>query len=93
MLELAWLVPILPLTAFAVLIFFGSALRHRLGERVGWIGVAGIAATIPITVGCLVELLMGVAPVDRTTVWANIGSKVISVGYAVDPLAAIMLVM
>ncbi len=93
MLELAWLIPIIPYAAFAVLIFFGSALRHRLGERVGWIGVAGIAATIPLTVGCLVELLMGVAPVDHTVVWASLGNKAMQVGYAVDPLAAIMLVM
>ena len=93
MLELAWLIPILPLIACAVLLFFGSALRHRVGERVGWVGVAGIAATIPLTLGCLVELLMGVPPVDHTVAWANIGSKAISVGYAVDPLAAIMLVM
>ncbi|MCE5239667.1 NADH-quinone oxidoreductase subunit L [bacterium] len=93
MLDLAWLIPIIPYAAFAVLIFFGSALRHRLGERVGWIGVAGIAATIPLTVGCLVELLMGVAPVDHTVVWASLGNKAMQVGYAVDPLAAIMLVM
>jgi hypothetical protein len=36
---------------------------------------------------------MGVAPVDKTTVWAAVGSRNISVGYAVDPLAAVMLVM
>lgn len=93
MLELAWLIPILPYLAAAVLIFFGSGLRERVGDRVGLIGVAGIAATIPLAVGCLVELLMGVAPVDHTTIWANVGSRSISVGYAVDPLAAVMLVM
>ena len=93
MLQLAWLIPILPTLAFAVLIFFGASLRERLGDRVGWVGVAGIAATIPITVGCMVELLLGRAPVDHTFVWANVGAKAISAGYAVDPLAAVMLVM
>jgi NADH-quinone oxidoreductase subunit L len=80
-------------TAFAVLIFFGSALRHRLGDRVGWIGVAGIASTIPITVGCLVELLRGAAPVDHSVVWAHVGAKAVAVGYAVDPLSCVMIVM
>lgn len=93
MLELAWLIPILPYTAFAVLIFFGSALRHRLGDRVGWVGVAGIAATIPIAIGCFVELLTGSAPVDHTIIWAPMGHTGIPLGYAVDPLAAVMLVM
>ena len=93
MLNAAWLIPVIPYLAFAVLIFFGATLRQRVGEKVGWIGVAGIAATIPLTVGCLVELLAGAAPVDVTTVWANVGHKTISVGFAVDPLAAVMLVM
>ncbi|MHB8995390.1 MAG: NADH-quinone oxidoreductase subunit L [Armatimonadota bacterium] len=93
MLQLAWLIPVLPLLAFAVLIFFGSALRHRLGERVGWVGVAGIAATIPLTVGCLLELFGGAAPVDHSITWAYIGDRAINLGYAVDPLAVVMLVM
>jgi len=93
MLHLAWIIPLLPLAACAVLIFFGSALRERIGERVGWIGVAGIAATIPFSLGCLGELLLGAAPVDVTAIWGRLGSRALEVGYAVDPLAAVMLVM
>lgn len=93
MLQLAWLIPIIPYAAFAVLIFWGSALRERLGDRVGWVGVAGIAATIPFTVGCLIQLLLGASPVDHSIIWATVGRKVIPLGYAVDPLAAVMLVM
>lgn len=93
MLQLAWLIPLLPLAACAVLIFFGSALSRRMGEGVGWIGVAGIAATIPLTVGCLVELIRGVPSPDVAVPWAAIGAKTIYVGYMVDPLTAVMLVM
>ena len=93
MLQLAWLIPIIPYLAFAVLIFFGSALRERIGERVGWVGVAGIAATIPLTVGCFIQLLLGAPPVDHSIIWANLGHKAMTVGFAVDPLAAVMLVM
>jgi NADH-quinone oxidoreductase subunit L len=92
-LNLAWLIPLLPYAACAVLLFFGSALRQRIGEKVGWIGVAGIAATIPLSLGCLVELILGATPVDVTVDWAPVAGKAIAVGYAVDPLAAVMLVM
>ena len=93
MLELAWLIPIIPLVACAVLIFFGSALTRRIGEKVGWVGVAGIAATIPFSLGCLVDLILGTSPIDRAVEWAQVGSFAIHVGYMVDPLSAVMLVM
>lgn len=92
-LDIAFLIPIVPFLAAAVLIFFGSALRQRLGDRVGWIGVAGIAATIPLSLGCLFQLLGGVEPVDRLWQWAQIGNASLQVGYAVDPLGAVMLSM
>ena len=93
MLHYAWLIPTLPYLAFVVLAFFGSALRERLGERVGWVGVAGIAVTIPLAIGCLIELLLGAPPVDHTFIWANVGHKALTAGFTVDPLAAVMLVM
>jgi NADH-quinone oxidoreductase subunit L len=93
MLQLAWTIPLLPLAACAVLIFFGSALSRRMGERVGWIGVAGIAATIPVSLGCLAELVCGAPSQDVAVPWAAIGAKTIFVGYMVDPLTAVMIVM
>jgi NADH-quinone oxidoreductase subunit L len=92
-LNLAWLIPLLPYAACAVLLFFGSALRKRMGESVAWIGVAGIAATIPLSVGALVELIAGATPVNVSVSWAPVADRAIEVGYAVDPLAAVMLVM
>ncbi len=93
MLSLAWLIPIIPFSACAVLIFFGSALQRRMGEKVAWIGVAGIAATIPLSLGCLTDLILGAAARDVAVQWAKVGHHVIHVGYLVDPLAAVMITM
>ncbi len=93
MLNLAWTIPLFPLTACAVLIFFGARLYRRYGEAVGWIGVAGIGATVPLALGCLSELIMGVAPAGGQIAWAHLGQVTLTVGYYVDALTAVMLVM
>ncbi len=93
MMQVAWVIPILPFTAAAVLLFFGAALKRRFGESVGWIAVAGIAATIPFSVGCLVEMVLGAPPHSAFLPWAAIGNRVLEVGFQVDPLTALMLAM
>ncbi len=95
MLELAWLIPIFSFVACAVLLFFGGALQRRMGEAVGWISVAGIAAGIPLALGCLVQLARGASPVQSSFLWAPLGSVGANLrfGFAVDALAAVMLVM
>ncbi len=99
MLELAWLIPIFSFLACAVLIFFGSALQRRWGEAVGWIAVAGVAAGIPLALGCLVELALGAAPVQYSLLWAPLGARIggaevnLHFGLAVDALTAVMLMM
>ena len=93
MLHIAWIIPILPFFACAVLIFFGSAITRRIGEKVGWIGVAGIAATIPFSLGCLAELIVDATPYEVAVPWAAVGSHAIHVGYLVDPLTAVMICM
>ncbi len=91
--EIAWIVPIFPFAASAVLIFFGSALRRRIGEAVGWIAVAGIAATIPISLGALTELALGAPEVSRSIPWAAIAGRSLEVGFQVDALTAVMMAM
>ncbi len=92
MIQLAWLIPILPFAACAVLLFWGSALTRRVGEKVGWIGVAGIAATIPLSLGALVETVLGRTG-GGSLVWAPLGSMTLTVGYRVDALTAVMVSM
>jgi NADH-quinone oxidoreductase subunit L len=92
MIHLAWLIPILPFAACAVLLFFGSALTKRVGEKVGWIGVAGIAATLPLCLGILMETILGRTG-GGSLVWAPLGWMPFTVGYHVDALTAVMLSM
>ena len=93
MIHFAWIIPILPLAACTVLIFFGSKLQRRYGEAVGWIGVAGIAATIPLTIGCLIDLLRGLPPASGSIAWAHLGQVTLHMSYYVDALTTVMLVM
>jgi NADH-quinone oxidoreductase subunit L len=92
MTHLAWLIPILPFTAAAVLLFWGSAVTKRVGEKVGWIGVAGIVATIPISLGILVATILGQTG-GGSLAWAPLGGMTFTVGYHVDALSAVMLAM
>ena len=93
MLNLAWTIPVFPLATCAILIFFGARLQRRYGEAVGWIGVAGIAATVPLAVGCLADLIAGAPPAGGQIAWAHLGQMTLTVGYYVDALTAVMLVM
>jgi NADH-quinone oxidoreductase subunit L len=82
----------LPFTAAAVLLFWGSAVTKRVGEKVGWIGVAGIVATIPISLGILVATILGQTG-GGSLAWAPLGGMTFTVGYHVDALSAVMLAM
>ena len=93
MIHLAWLLPVFPFAACAVLLFWGSALTRRWGERVGWLGVAGIAATAPLAVGALLELTRGAAPSGGAVSWVPVGETVLYLGYRVDALTAVMVSM
>lgn len=93
MLQAAWIIPVFPFAACAVLIFFGAALRKRMGEAVAWIAVAGIAATLPFSIGALVELITGAAPYSASLEWAQLAGRTLDVGFQVDALTAVMLAM
>ncbi|MCX7598540.1 MAG: NADH-quinone oxidoreductase subunit L [Armatimonadetes bacterium] len=91
--EMAWIIPILPFAASMTLLFFGAALKRRLGEGVAWIGVAGIAATLPFSLGVLYELVTGAPAYHASIPWAPVGQRVLDIGYQVDALTAVMLAM
>ncbi len=93
MIHLAWIIPILPFAACAVLLFWGRRLTKAIGERVGWIGVAGIAATLPLSLGIFTEIILGQTPTGGSLEWAVLGDRILSVGYHVDSLTAVMVCM
>ena len=91
MLELAWLIPALPLAGFLVLLVLG----RRLGEPLaGWLATGAIGASF------LVTLLVFVGLVDRPEgeryflqdlfTWVPAGNFSVDVGFLVDPLSITM---
>lgn len=89
MMEHAWLVPLFPLIAFIIL----TLLRNRLQEGSAWIGIALTLGSFILSVGILLERLNvdSVAPV--VVEWLRLGDHVITMGFEITPLNALMLVI
>jgi NADH-quinone oxidoreductase subunit L len=83
-----WIIPLLPLAAFAAVTFWGARLPGR-GAYVS------IAAIVLAAIGGLAVLaqVTGGARADLTYTWVAAGGRPIVVGFIVDPLSAVMLAM
>ncbi|HEX9016258.1 MAG TPA: NADH-quinone oxidoreductase subunit L [Chloroflexota bacterium] len=90
MIEYAWLIPVFPFAAF-VLIFF--AFRFWKGFS-GYVAVAGILASFLLALPVFGEALAG-KTIERTINWLPLagGNHALEIGFMVDPLTAIMLVV
>jgi NADH-quinone oxidoreductase subunit L len=84
----AWIIPLLPLAAFAIIVAAGA----RLPGRGAYVSIAGIVLAGIGGLAVLREVIGG-ARADITYTWAVLGAKPITVGFVVDPLSAIMLAM
>lgn len=87
-LQAPWIIPLLPLLAFAVVIFWGG----RLPGRGAPVSIAGIVLAGLAALKLLAEVLGG-ARADWTYTWVTVGSRPLTVGFIVDPLSAVMLAM
>ena len=101
MLELIWLIPLLPLVGVAVNAFWGRRLSRKV---VGLVACGVIAAALIVAIGAVLGLAQ--LPADQRYyatelgVWMPLGdigaqgrSMQISWGFALDPLSAIMLLI
>jgi len=84
----AWIIPLLPLAAFALVISGGA----RLPGRGAYVSIAGIVLAGLAGLKVLAEVIGG-ARADLTYTWAIVGSRPLTVGFVVDPLSAVMLAM
>ncbi len=84
----AWIIPLLPLAAFVMVIFWGT----RLPGRGALVSIAGIVLAAVAALGVLGEVIRG-ARADLTYTWAVVGSRPLVAGFVVDPLSAVMLAM
>lgn len=97
-LEHAWLIPIVPAIAFAIIILFGKKLPMRGSE----IGLLSMIASLVLAVGTAMQWIdrvgsgaegQFIAPVVRTWNWWQIGGVNFTIGQSIDGLAVIILVV
>ena len=100
-LENAWLIPVIPSVAFAIILLFGKKLGPASGNG-AYIGIASMVASFVIAAGTALQWIQRsndagkeefVAPVIRKIVWWRTGGFEFGLGQHIDGLAVTMLVL
>ncbi|MGH7426161.1 MAG: NADH-quinone oxidoreductase subunit 5 family protein, partial [Candidatus Methylomirabilales bacterium] len=88
MISYAWLVPLLPLLAFFLIIFFGKRLPGKGHE----IGIAAVAGSLFISIPVFYEAVSSGEAFERSITWFRFGDgpRVLELGMRVDGLASVM---
>ncbi len=85
-----WVIPALPLASWLVITFF----NRRLAARAAYVGTAAVLGALVLSVASFVALVSrGLEPVSRVFHWLSIGPRLIEMGFTVDGLAAVMLLV
>ncbi len=87
--DLAWLIPVFPLAAFALITSFG---RRAPGQG-AYVAIAGMGLPALIAIGIFLEMVRGGAPVEFNTRWMVLGNYTLDLGLRVDHLTTIMLLV
>ncbi len=93
--NIAWLIPLFPFLAFGLIVFFTNR-NHRLSA---YTAIGGMVLALLVAYGVFFESLgigsklgqnwLHFAPVT----WFNFGNGVFTMGWMIDPIAAVMLFM
>ncbi|MCL5978091.1 MAG: NADH-quinone oxidoreductase subunit L [Nitrospirae bacterium] len=84
------LIPLLPLTAFAINIIFGKGI---IKERAHWISILAVLGSFAIAVSTFIEVLNGKTINYDVYNWIVSGNFKVTVGFLIDQLTAIMLIV
>lgn len=85
-----WIIPALPLASWLVITFLG----RRLKAKSAYVGSAAILGSLALAVAAFAALLANDnMPVTTVIPWLAFGAKSITMGFTVDNLAAIMLLV
>ncbi|MGC2061740.1 MAG: NADH-quinone oxidoreductase subunit L [Thermodesulfovibrionales bacterium] len=84
------LIPFLPLAAFLINILFGKTF---LKENAHWVAIPAVAAAWVIAVMTMLEVIGGKTLNENVYTWILSGDFRVSVGFLIDPLTAIMLIV
>ena len=87
--DMAWLVPILPFTAFAIILAFG----RRLPGRGAFVGLLAVGSAFALGLASFVEAIRGHDVVERTVTWFTFGEVDLELGIRVDTLTGMMFVV
>ena len=91
MLDVAWLIPALPLAGFVLILLFG----RRLGDpRAGYLATLMCGGAFVVTVGVYFDLLSKSAEerthISKVFTWVPVGSLKVDLAFLVDPLSITM---
>jgi len=84
------LIPFLPLAAFLINILFGKAF---LKDKAHWVAIPAVAVSWVVAVMTLMEVIGGRTLNQNIYTWILSGNFRVSVGFLIDPLTAIMLIV
>jgi NADH-quinone oxidoreductase subunit L len=85
----AWLVPALPLAAFALLTAFGKSMR--IGGA--WIGIVASLGSLVLALLIAGERLAGAADYSQSLEWMRFGTATLRIGFDVTNLTSLMMVV
>ncbi|MCF6410948.1 NADH-quinone oxidoreductase subunit L [Pseudalkalibacillus salsuginis] len=83
-----WLIPVLPLLSFVLLLLFGRRLKEASAVVGSLLTLGSLILSVVVFMG-----QWGGASVKQTAEWLAIGDTVLTVGYEINPLNALMLVI
>lgn len=86
----AMLIPFLPLAAFLINILFG---RFLLKDRAHIVAIAGVFASFVLSVAVFIQVTGGATMNSDLYSWISSGGFRVSVGFLIDPLTAVMLIV
>jgi NADH-quinone oxidoreductase subunit L len=84
------LIPLLPLAAFTINILFG---KQVLKDRAHWISTLAVLGSFIISLITFFEVVNGKTLNYDVYTWVLSGSFKVSIGFMIDPLSAIMLIV
>lgn len=87
MIELAWLIPLLPFAAFGLISF----LFKKNKKLSAYIAITAMLIAMIISLGILIQVINNPASTENSITWMKMPGLEINMGVLIDPLAAVML--
>src|SRR4030067_888333 len=83
------LIPLLPFTGFLIAGLFGRYLK----EKAAYVAIAGVVGAFLLSVNAFFRVLHGTIINENIYTWMTIGSLSVNVGFQIDQLTAVLLLV